>query len=169
MKPNTIKILVIAAIAVIFVVLMVVLVPRNAEVEIEDATSFEVTEEEILNYRELIGDGMEVKKSIFIIFNTEEECKSFIENHGSDAEPEKAGEGIMPMMTDGYYNVVGKSGVEAVFDSLGDGEYTKEPIVYSGKFCYLKRIGIYNPMDDRDKVKEMIISDKIAELAGDEK
>ena len=65
-------------------------------------------------------------------------------------------------MPDGYYNIVGKPKLEEVFDSLGDGEYTKEPVEYSGMFCYLKRIGIHSVIQDDEEIKKMIIEDRAA-------
>lgn len=50
--------------------------------------------------------------------------------------------------------------MEETFDKLKDGEYTKEPLVYSGMYCYLKRIGIESPLKDDNKVKELIIDSK---------
>lgn len=123
-------------------------------------TEIEVTEEEISQYREMIGDSMDIKKAVFILFDDEAECKSFIAEHGSDKEPQMAGKGTIPLMENGYYNIVGKPVVEETFDKLKDGEYTKEPFVYSGMYCYLKRIGVESPLDDDDKVKEMILQDK---------
>ena len=123
-------------------------------------TQIEVTEEEISEFREMIGDSMDIKKAIFILFEDEAECKAFISEHGNDKEPEKAGKGTIPLMENGYYNIVGKPIVEETFDKLKDGEYTKEPFEYSGMYCYLKRIGIESPLEDDNKVKELIISGK---------
>ena len=126
----------------------------------ETDTKIEVTEKEISEFREMIGDSMDIKKAIFILFEDEAECKAFISEHGNDKEPEKAGKGTIPLMENGYYNIVGKPIVEETFDKLKDGEYTKEPFEYSGMYCYLKRIGIESPLDDDNKVKELIISGK---------
>ena len=126
----------------------------------EAKTKIEVTEEEIAQYREMIGDSMDIKKAVFILFDNEAECKAFIAEHGSDKEPHMAGKGTVPLMENGYYNIVGKPIVEETFDNLKDGEYTKEPFIYSGMYCYLKRIGTESPLDDDDKVREMILQDK---------
>lgn len=126
----------------------------------ENETKIEVTEEEISQFREMIGDSMDIKKAIFILFEDETECKAFIEEHGNDKEPHMAGKGTVPLMENGYYNIVGKPVVEEAFDNLKDGEYTKEPFEYSGMYCYLKRIGIDSPLEDDNKVKELIISGK---------
>ena len=123
-------------------------------------TQIEVTEEEISEFREMIGDSMDIKKAIFILFEDEAECKSFISEHGNDKEPQMAGKGTIPLMENGYYNIVGKPVVEDAFDKLKDGEYTKEPLVYSDMYCYLKRIGIESPLKDDNKVKELIIDSK---------
>ena len=123
-------------------------------------TQVEVTEEEISEFREMIGDSMDVKKAIFILFEGEAECKAFIEEYGNDKEPHMAGKGTIPLMEDGYYNIVGKPAIEEAFDKLKDGDYSKEPVVYSGLYCYLKRIGIESPVDDDEKLREIIIKEK---------
>lgn len=120
----------------------------------------EVTEDEMSQYRDMIGDSMDIKKAVFILFEDEDECKAFIEEHGKDKEPQMAGKGIIPLMEDGYYNIVGKPVVEEAFDNLKDGEYLKEPLVYSDMYCYLKRIGVESPLNDDEKLKELIINDK---------
>lgn len=120
----------------------------------------EVTDEEISQYREMIGDSMDIKKAIFILFKDESECKAFITEHGNDKEPQMAGKGTVPLMEKGYYNIVGKPAVEEVFDALKDGEHTKEPFEYSGMYCYLKRIGVESPLADDNNVKELILSGK---------
>lgn len=119
-----------------------------------------VTEKEMEMYREMIGDSMDVKKAIFILFNDESECRAFIKEHGGDKEPHMAGKGTVPLMENGYYNIVGKFAVEEAFDKLKDGEYSEEPIEFSNMYCYLKRIGIESPIDDDEKLKELIINDK---------
>lgn len=122
--------------------------------------NIKITREELDRYREMIGDGMDIKKAIFIIFNEEDECKDFIEKHGNDEHPENAGYGVAPIMEDGYYNIVGKRALEDVFDSLEDGEYAKEPVIYAEKYCYLKRLSIERPTDDDKKLMEIIEKDK---------
>ena len=126
----------------------------------ETETKIEVTEEEMAQYREMIGDSMDIKKAVFILFDNEAECKAFIAEHGGDKEPHMAGKGTVPLMENGYYNIVGKPIAEEAFDKLKDGEYTKEPFTYSGMYCYLKRIGVESPLDDDKKLKDFIISDK---------
>lgn len=126
----------------------------------EAKSKIEVTEEEMAQYRDMIGDSMDIKKAVFILFEDEEGCKTFIAEHGSDKEPHLAGKGTVPLMENGYYNIVGKPVVEEIFDTLKDGEYTKEPFVYSGMYCYLKRIGIESPLNDDEKLIELILNDK---------
>lgn len=128
-----------------------------------DISKIEVSNEEIQLYRERIGSDMDIKKAVFILFNTEDECRSFIAEHGADENPLDSGIGIVPLMQDGYYNIVGKGSLEAVFDSLQDGEYTTEPIAYSNLYCYMKRIGIESPTEDDEKLKELIRHDKYQE------
>ena len=116
----------------------------------------------------MVGTDMDIKKSVFILFESAEECRNFIETHGADEHPEQAGLGIVPLMENGYYNIVGKEGLEEVFNTLADGEYSKEPVLYSNMFCYLKRIGIDSPTADKGKLIDMIRNDKMQkEKAGE--
>ena len=126
------------------------------------AKNYEVTESEIQKYKDMIGSSMDVKKSVLIMFESADECKTFIENYGSDENPQDCGNGTIPYMPDGYYNIVGKPKLEEVFDSLGDGEYTKEPVEYSGMYCYLKRIGIQSVIQDDEEIKKIILEDRAA-------
>jgi hypothetical protein len=110
---------------------------------------------------------MDVKKSIVLIFNTQEECQNFISKHGNDENPLSAGLGIAPQMQDGYYNVVGNSIFETIFDSLEDGEYAKEPIEFGGAFCYFKRLENYSVVNNDEDLTEFIKQEKSMER-GDE-
>jgi len=118
----------------------------------------EVTQEEIKEYRNLISDSMDIKMSVFILFETREEAENFIKNHGSDEHPENCGMGAVAYMPDGYYNLVGKTILEDAFDTMSDGEYSKEAIEYDGMFCYLKRLGIKKLSDS--EISEMIKNEK---------
>lgn len=113
-----------------------------------------VTDDDINEYRKNIGEDLDVKKAIVIFFDTKMEADEFIKNHGDSSEPQNLGIGAVPYMEDGYYNIVGKPVLEEVFDTLSDGEYTKEPIEYSGVWCYIKRLEIQKPTDE--EIKEMI-------------
>lgn len=159
-KTTKTKVIIIGALLVVATVTAIICGTTGKHNGKEAETKIEVTEEDIAQYREMIGDSMDVKKAVFILFENEEECKAFIEEHGNDKEPQMAGKGTVPLMENGYYNIVGKPVVEEAFDNLKDGEYLKEPLVYSGMFCYLKRIGIESPLDDDNNVKELILSDK---------
>lgn len=119
-----------------------------------------VSKEEIEEYRSLISDSMDIKKSILVLFETKEEAEDFIKNHGSDEHPENTGLGATPYMPDGYYNLVGKTILEAAFDTMSDGEYSKEAIEYDGMFCYLKRLGIKKLSDE--EIKDMIVGERQA-------
>lgn len=120
----------------------------------------EVTQEEIKEYRNLISDSMDIKMSVFILFETREEAENFIKNHGSDEHPENCGMGAVAYMPDGYYNLVGKTILEDAFDTMSDGEYSKEAIEYDGMFCYLKRLGIKKLSDE--EIKDMIVGERQA-------
>lgn len=113
-----------------------------------------VTDDDLNEYRRNIGGNLDVKKAIVIFFDTKMEADEFVKNHGADEKPQDTGIGAVPYMEEGYYNIVGKPVLEEVFDALSDGEYTKEPIEYSGVWCYLKRLEIQKPTDE--EIKEMI-------------
>lgn len=143
--------------------------PQEGELVLEDIKDIEITAEDMREYRERIGRDMDIKKSYLILFEDEASCRAFIEEHGADQNPTAAGIGIIPMMENGYYNIVGKHTIEEAFDALADGEYSKEPVVYSNMYCYLKRIGIESPVNDDEALKELIQNERYQELkkAGD--
>ena len=138
--------------------------PENGEIELESIENADITQEEIHEYRERIGTAMDIKKTYLILFEDEKECRAFIESHGADDNPADAGIGIIPMMENGYYNIVGKQSLEDVFDLLKDGEYSKEPVIYSNMYCYLKRIGIESPINDDEALKELIRQERYYEI-----
>lgn len=140
--------------------------PGN-EPNLKDIKDIEITEADMKEYRERIGRDMDIKKAYLILFEDEASCRTFIEEHGADHNPTAADIGIIPMMEDGYYNIVGKHTIEEAFDLLADGEYSKEPIVYSNMFCYLKRIGIESPVNDDEALKELILNERNQELKKD--
>lgn len=142
---------------------------KEGELVYKEPSEIEVTSEEMALYRERIGTDMDIKKAILIMFETEEECTAFISEHGKDEDPLAAGKGIVPLMESGYYNIVGKSGIEEAFDALADGEYSQTPIQYSNLFCYLKRIGVDSVVNNDKELKELIQNERYQELkrAGD--
>ena len=142
---------------------------KEGELVYKAPSEIEVTAEEMALYRERIGTDMDIKKAILIMFETEEECAAFISEHGKDKDPLAADKGIVPLMENGYYNIVGKSGVEEVFDTLADGECSPVPVQYSNLFCYLKRIGIDSVVNNDKELKELIQNERYQELkrAGD--
>lgn len=156
--------------SIVFIVSFIILLycnlnkQKEGELVYEDPSYIEVTKEEMAQYREMIGDGMDVKKAKVILFETEQECIDFIAAHGDDEHPEKVGEGIVPLMENGYYNIAGKEIMEDVFDSLNDGEYTTEPFSYSNLYCYMKRIGVHSPIDNDEELKALIQNEKMQEL-----
>ena len=50
--------------------------------------------------------------------------------------------------------------LEEAFDEMSDGEYTKEPIQYSGMYCYLKHLGVDSIIENEEELKKLIIQDK---------
>lgn len=161
--------LLILVIALIVAVCLVNNRPAEDGMLLESIKNIKVTDAEMKEYRERIGTDMDVKKSYLILFEDEEKCRKFIETHGADDDPTAAGIGIIPMMENGYYNIVGKQSLEDAFDSMSDGEYSKEPIIYSNMYCYLKRIGVESPINDDKSLKEFIQNEKYQEIrrAGD--
>lgn len=143
--------------------------PKEGELKLESIKDIKVTKEDMNEYRQRIGDDMDIKKACLILFDDEESCRAFIEAHGADKDPAAAGEGMIPLMENGYFNIVGKQALEDAFDLLGDGEYSKEPVIYSNMYCYLKRIGIDSPIKDDEALKELIRNERYQELkkAGD--
>ena len=133
---------------------------QTDKAKLESIKDVEITEADMREYRERIGSDMDIKKSYLILFENEEVCRSFIETHGTDQNPAAAGIGIVPMMENGYYNIVGKQTLEDAFDLLKDGEYSKEPIIYSNMYCYLKRIGIDSPINDDEALKTFIKNER---------
>lgn len=135
----------------------------------EKIKDIKVTAEEMQEYRERIGTDMDIKKAYLILFDSEESCREFIEEHGADEDPTAEGIGIIPLMENGYYNIVGKKSLEDAFELLDDGDYSKEPIIYSNMYCYLKRIGVESLLNDDKLLKEFIQNEKYQELrkAGD--
>lgn len=156
-------------VALIVTICLVCNHPSEGEIKLESIKDIEITAEDMRQYRERIGRDMDIKKAYLILFEDEASCRSFIETHGADQNPTAAGIGIIPMMENGYYNIVGKQTIEDAFDSLADGEYSKEPIIYSNMYCYLKRIGIESPVNDDEALKELIQNERYQEMkkAGD--
>ena len=138
--------------------------PKEGDLKLESIKNIEVTEADMKEYRERIGDNLDIKKSYLILFEDEASCRSFIELHGNDDNPTDAGVGIIPLMENGYYNIVGKQSLEDAFDLLADGDYSKEPVIYSNMYCYLKRIGIESPVNDDETLKELIRNERYLEI-----
>lgn len=153
------KIVVGAAIGVIVTVATTIIAAKHIT-QTNVIKNSEVTETEIQKYKDMIGNSMDVKKSVLIMFETYDECKAFIDEYGANNNPQDCGMGTIPYMPDGYYNIVGKSKLEEFFDSVNDGDYTKEPIEYSGMFCYLKRIGVDSIINNDEEIKKLIIEDR---------
>lgn len=122
--------------------------------------SIKVTDGEKAWYKEMIGNDMNIKKAVLILFDTDMECREFITKYGDAEKPQDSGLGMVPYMENGYYNIVGKAELEAVFDSLPDGGYSKEPVAFSGMFCYLKRISEEKPLEDSKTLEDIIRRDK---------
>lgn len=160
-------IIILAAVTVIALVFAVIYFGNSEGNNPPKKESISVTTEDLQEYRQNIGSNMDVKKSIVLIFNTHEECQKFIGEHGNNENPFSAGLGIAPQMEDGYYNVVGNSIFEAIFDSLHDGEFAKEPIEFGGAFCYFKRLENYSVVNNDEDLTEFIKQEKSMERGGE--
>ncbi len=137
---------------------------KDGELVYTEPNEVEVTAEDMDLYRERIGTDMDIKKAILIMFETEEECTAFIAEHGKDEDPLAAGKGIVPLMENGYYNIVGKTSIEEAFDALSDGEYSSVPVQYSNLYCYLKRLGVDSPTTNDEELKKLIQNERYQEL-----
>lgn len=164
MKKPIIAIL--AAVIVIALIFTVMYFSKTEENNLSEK-EISVTAEDLQEYRQNIGNSMDIKKSILLIFNTQEECQNFINEHGNADDPLSAGAGIAPQMEDGYYNVVGNTIFETVFDGLQDGEYAKEPIEFGGAFCYFKRLENYSVTNNDEDLTEFIKQEKSMEKGGE--
>lgn len=133
-----------------------------------DAT---VSAEELEQYRKNIGDSMDIKKSILIIFNDSNECQSFISEHGSDENVLALGYGIIPQMQGGngeqYFNCVGNAVFEPLFDAMKDGEFSEYPVEFGGAFCYFKRLQKYSVTDNDNDLKAFIQNERANQKGGE--
>ncbi len=154
------------AVAVITAVILIKTAerPKEGEITYSAPADIQVSNEEMTAFRSRIGTDMDIKKAVLVLFETEDECIAFISEHGADKEPANAGEGIVPLMENGYCNIVGKHGIEEVFDTLSDGEYSKTPVLYSNLYCYLKRIGVDSPISNDEELKKLIQNEKFQEM-----
>ena len=150
----------IGIVAVVVVVASIIATTVNLSKGTLNILSDDVTESEIEKYKNMIGNNMDIKKAVLILFDSYDECKSFIAEHGGKDNPHEQGVGTVPYMPEGYYNIVGKSKLEEFFDAVHDGEYTKEPLEYSGMFCYMKRICVDSIIDNEEELKKLIIQDR---------
>jgi len=158
---------ILAAVIVIALIFTVMYFSNSKGNNLAEKESISVTAEDLEEYRQNIGNSMDIKKSILLIFNTQDECQNFINEHGNDDDPLSAGVGIAPQMEDGYYNVVGNTIFETVFDGLQDGEYAKEPIEFGGAFCYFKRLDNYSVVNSDEDLTEFIRQEKNMERGGE--
>lgn len=160
-KINKKEKLILGIIIGLFVALIAVIGTVKLIGEIKNESHTEVSQSEIQKYKDMIGNNMDIKKSILILFDSYDECKNFITEHGAKDNPhEQGGGGAVAYMSGGYYNIVGKSKLEEAFDSMSDGDYTKEPVLYSGMYCYLKRLGVDSIVENEEELKKLIIQDK---------
>ena len=130
--------------------------------EIKDTIT--VSPEDKANYQQMIGNTLTEKRGILIIFPQLADCESFIREHGADQNPESLGLGTQPKMQKTYYNVTGNAILEAAFDALGDGEYTKSPLEYGGMYCYFKRLSLYAPLQDDAALEDLIRTEKANQI-----
>lgn len=142
------------------------IITKNASNNTKRMIETEITAEEKEKYRNMIGNDMDIKKTILVMFDTEEECKSFIASHGADKHPEDSGLGKVPLMENGYFNIGGKQELEEVFDNMSDGEYSGEPVMYAGMYCYIRRVELYSPLKNDKDLEELIRNEKALKKEG---
>ena len=166
------KILGIVAYCIVLAVIILLVIFQVQRVDVSNFsnTDTNVTDEELAEYRKNIGNSMDVKKSVLIIFNTVEECKTFIEEYGPKEDLLSLGKGIVPQLQgengEQYYNVVGNTTFEQLFDSMKDGEYLKTPVEFGGAYCYFKRLENYSILNNDKDLKAFIASEKSIEKGG---
>lgn len=137
---------------------------------IDPDLDIEVTADELQTYRNNIGHNMDIKKSVIVIFNERSECQSFIDEYGDKDNILNLGIGIIPEMEgengEQYFNCVGNTVFESMFDSMQDNEYLLEPVEFGGAFCYFKRIEVVSIVDDDESLKEFIRREKTLNKGG---
>lgn len=131
----------------------------------------EVTADEMADYKQKIGSNMDIKKAIVIFFNTKDECQTFIEQNGSKDNVLSMGKGIIPQMQEQngekYYNVVGNAVFEPIFETLKDGEFSKEPVEFGGMYCYFKKLNTYRITENDEDLKAFIRNEKSMKKVGE--
>ncbi len=129
--------------------LLLTLLCGCAQEQLSDDTISAIAQAELngANKSEYIQNYIEqtsLKRAILIGFDTEDECKAFITEHGADENPKDAGLGsVLREQTyngESFFNPTGTK-LEDTYDVLGDGDYCGEPVYYNDKYCYFKRIG----------------------------
>lgn len=127
----------------------------------------EVTADDLKKYRQMLGSDLDEKRAVVIIFNTKEECDQFISEDGGKENVLTLGKGILPQMQEQngvkFYNVVGNSVLEHVFDTLKDGEYSKTAVAFGGVWCYIKRLDVYSVTKNDEDLKAFIKTEKAQE------
>jgi len=131
----------------------------------------EVTANEMADYKQKIGSNMDIKKAIVIIFNTKEECQTFIDQNGSKDNVLSLGKGIIPQMQEQngekYYNIVGNAVFEPIFETMKDGEFLKEPVEFGGMYCYFKKLNTYKITENENDLKAFIRNEKSMQKVGE--
>ncbi len=142
---------------------------KEGEITKKPVLSIKVTADEMAEYKEKIGTDMDVKRSIIVLFNSKDEAQNFINQNGSK-DVLSLNIGIIPRLEENegvkYYNIVGSGVFEPVFDSLKDGEFAKEPILFGGMWAYFKRIDIYRPLENEKDLKTFIQNEKSIKKEG---
>lgn len=130
-----------------------------------------VTADEMADYKQKIGSNMDIKKAIVIIFNTADECQTFIDQNGSKDNVLSLGKGIIPQMQEQngekYFNVVGNAVFEPIFDTLKDGEFSKGPVEFGGMYCYFKKLKTYKITENDEDLKAFIRNEKSMKKVGE--
>ncbi len=121
---------------------------KKAEEGLSDELLIAAAEAEMngINKAEYIDSFIEqtsIKRAVLLAFDSYDECAAFINEYGADVDPaQKGGVSLSRQTVNGesFFNPIGTE-LESVYDSLEDGAYFSEPILYREKYCYLRRTG----------------------------
>jgi len=167
--------IIVVSVCVIALAIIIGIIALNqkpiGEISKKSNKNIEVTADELQEYKNKLGNDLDVKKAIMIIFNTKEECQAFIKENGSNDNVLTLGRGILPQMQEQngekFYNVVGNGVFEPIFDTLQDGEHLKEPIEFGGMYCYFKKLKAYKITENDEDLKAFIRNEKSMQKVGE--
>ena len=174
MANNKARIIVVSVCVIILAVILGGIILNQKpidELSKKPVKKIEVTADEMASYKQKIGSNMDIKKGIVIIFNTADECQTFIDQNGSKDKVLELGKGIIPQMQEQngekYFNVVGNAVFEPIYDVLKDGEFSKVPVEFGGMYCYFKKLTTYKITENEKDLKAFIRNEKSMKKVGE--